>query len=221
MATHSSILAWRIPWTEEPGGPQSMDVRPPYVSLVWLIAVFIIKEVRVPSSTATQSVPLDPRGDRGLCHMKACSLTRSVTWRSAPSHGGRFQWAVISSVCFYKAFGFSTRGLLPPEKPTALHLRAHRSAHTHMCVHTRWYTLLHATRWCMYAHLNPYWSAPLPTLSHTHTLTHTWLLNPCGNESPVSRHTMILALTQLSKGKRKASVYKVDWRNVCCIFLIF
>ena len=24
MATHSSILAWRIPWTEEPGGQQSM-----------------------------------------------------------------------------------------------------------------------------------------------------------------------------------------------------
>ena len=24
MATHSSILAWRIPWTEEPGGLLSM-----------------------------------------------------------------------------------------------------------------------------------------------------------------------------------------------------
>ena len=24
MATHSSILAWKIPWTEEPGGQQSM-----------------------------------------------------------------------------------------------------------------------------------------------------------------------------------------------------
>ena len=24
MATHSRILAWRIPWTEEPGGPQLM-----------------------------------------------------------------------------------------------------------------------------------------------------------------------------------------------------
>ena len=24
MATHSSILAWTIPWTEEPGGLQSM-----------------------------------------------------------------------------------------------------------------------------------------------------------------------------------------------------
>ena len=23
MATHSSILAWRIPWTEEPGGLQA------------------------------------------------------------------------------------------------------------------------------------------------------------------------------------------------------
>ena len=27
MATHSSILAWRIPWTEEPGGLQSMEVQ--------------------------------------------------------------------------------------------------------------------------------------------------------------------------------------------------
>ena len=25
-ATHSSILAWKIPWTEEPGGLQSMGV---------------------------------------------------------------------------------------------------------------------------------------------------------------------------------------------------
>ena len=24
MASHSSFLAWRIPWTEEPGGLQSM-----------------------------------------------------------------------------------------------------------------------------------------------------------------------------------------------------
>ena len=26
MATHSSILAYRVPWTEEPGGLQSMGV---------------------------------------------------------------------------------------------------------------------------------------------------------------------------------------------------
>ena len=27
MATHSSILAWRIPWTEEPGGLQSRGLQ--------------------------------------------------------------------------------------------------------------------------------------------------------------------------------------------------
>ena len=29
MATHSSILAWRIPWTEEPGRLQSMGSQSP------------------------------------------------------------------------------------------------------------------------------------------------------------------------------------------------
>ena len=27
MATHSSILAWRIPWSEKPGGLQSVGLR--------------------------------------------------------------------------------------------------------------------------------------------------------------------------------------------------
>ena len=27
MATHSSILAWKIPWTEEPGGLQSLGLQ--------------------------------------------------------------------------------------------------------------------------------------------------------------------------------------------------
>ena len=26
MVTHSSVLAWRIPWTEEPGGLQSVGL---------------------------------------------------------------------------------------------------------------------------------------------------------------------------------------------------
>ena len=29
LATPSSILAWRIPWTEEPGGLQPMDLKEP------------------------------------------------------------------------------------------------------------------------------------------------------------------------------------------------
>ena len=27
MVTHSSILAWRIPWTEEPGGLESVGLQ--------------------------------------------------------------------------------------------------------------------------------------------------------------------------------------------------
>ena len=27
MATHSTVLAWEIPWTEEPGGVQSMGLQ--------------------------------------------------------------------------------------------------------------------------------------------------------------------------------------------------
>ena len=33
MAPHSSILAWEIPWTEEPDGLQSMDLQK---SQTWL-----------------------------------------------------------------------------------------------------------------------------------------------------------------------------------------
>ena len=34
MATHSSVLAWEIPWTEEPGGLQSMGSRKSQQDLV-------------------------------------------------------------------------------------------------------------------------------------------------------------------------------------------
>ena len=41
MATHSSIITWRIPWTEEPGGLQSVQIRTQLKQLS--IAVFSIK----------------------------------------------------------------------------------------------------------------------------------------------------------------------------------
>ena len=33
MATYSSILGWRIPWTEEPGGLQSMGLQKSWTRL--------------------------------------------------------------------------------------------------------------------------------------------------------------------------------------------
>ena len=48
MATHSNILAWRIPWTEEPGGLQSMglqrvgdDFHLCYILVLWLQARYL------------------------------------------------------------------------------------------------------------------------------------------------------------------------------------
>ena len=45
MATHSSILAWRIPWTEEPGGLQFMGLQRvgqelKRLSMQWLLSLF-------------------------------------------------------------------------------------------------------------------------------------------------------------------------------------
>ena len=34
MTTHSSILAWRIPWIEEPGGLQSLGVTKSQTQLI-------------------------------------------------------------------------------------------------------------------------------------------------------------------------------------------
>ena len=35
MAIHSSILAWEIPWTEEPGGLQSMGLQKSWTWISW------------------------------------------------------------------------------------------------------------------------------------------------------------------------------------------
>ena len=43
MATHSNILAWRLPWTEEPGGLQSMGsqrIRHDWVTVCLVIPFF-------------------------------------------------------------------------------------------------------------------------------------------------------------------------------------
>ena len=58
MTTHSSVLAWRIPWTEEPGGLQSVGsqrVRPSWVTNTlkfWATAWFVQnREIRAFAKT--------------------------------------------------------------------------------------------------------------------------------------------------------------------------
>ena len=46
MATHSNILAWRIPWTERPGGLQSMGsqkVGHDWATFTFLISLYLYK----------------------------------------------------------------------------------------------------------------------------------------------------------------------------------
>ena len=45
MATHSSILSWRIPWTEEPGGLQSMGSQ--RVGHDWATSLSYVQNVEV------------------------------------------------------------------------------------------------------------------------------------------------------------------------------
>ena len=47
MATHSSILAWEIPWTEEPGRLQSMGSQKGQIQLSNLITTLIWNTVNI------------------------------------------------------------------------------------------------------------------------------------------------------------------------------
>ena len=83
MATHSSILAWRIPWTEEPGGLQSVGsqrVRHNWINLACMhIAVLA-------SVQFSHSVVSDSLRPHGLQHARPpCpSTTLRVYWNSCP-----------------------------------------------------------------------------------------------------------------------------------------
>ena len=57
MPTHSSVLAWKIPWTEEPGGLQSMG------SQSWIQ----LKRLSIPGSPVVKNSPTNARntGDTG------------------------------------------------------------------------------------------------------------------------------------------------------------
>ena len=73
LATHSSILAWRIPWTEEPGGLQSMGLQ----SWTWLkclsthacVCVYLITFIITsPGKPSLQSTVED--GHRWVCGVR-------------------------------------------------------------------------------------------------------------------------------------------------------
>ena len=69
VATHSSIFAWKIPWTEEPGGLQSMrsqTVRRYWAHIQWNLSV----NYRFRSVQFSHSVVSDSLQPHGLQHVR-------------------------------------------------------------------------------------------------------------------------------------------------------
>ena len=64
MATHSSILAWRIPWTEEPDGLQSMGHKKAEMTEVtYHITTTMITLLIIPKKAILLSEMCSPTGD--------------------------------------------------------------------------------------------------------------------------------------------------------------
>ena len=72
MATHSSILAWRIPWTEEPGRLQSMGCKESDTTegLTCSFSRVLSTQTGLPVSSLSSNAPVPPR--------QGASLTLSV-----------------------------------------------------------------------------------------------------------------------------------------------
>ena len=71
MATHSSILAWRIPQTEEPGGLQSMGSQRVRHSLATLLSLFTFMNWRRQWQPTPVFLPGESQGWGSLvgCHL--------------------------------------------------------------------------------------------------------------------------------------------------------
>ena len=82
MATHSSALAWKIPWTGEPGGlqsmgPQSQTRLSDFTSLTSLTSYFITGEG---NGNPLQYSCLKNLMDRGAWRAMVHGVTESRTW---------------------------------------------------------------------------------------------------------------------------------------------
>ena len=103
MATHSSVHAWRIPWTEEPGGLQSMGL---LQSQTWLIDQHSGKHTQI----LLGEIPERENGKRGVrrpqcrseleCRREETSMACQCC--RPPSHlrkVGQRHWEVCKNGC--------------------------------------------------------------------------------------------------------------------------
>ena len=79
MATHSSTLAWTIPWTEEPGGLQSMGSLESDMTEVTSLSLFTFMHWRRKWQPTLVFLPGDSQGRGSLMGCRLWGRTESDT----------------------------------------------------------------------------------------------------------------------------------------------
>ena len=145
MAPHSSIVAWKIPWMEEPGGLQSMGSLRVRHDWVTSLSLSIFMHWRRKWQPTPVFLPGESHGQRSLvgCSPWGCTEldTTEATWQQAYTH-----------------------------THTHLHTHVHTHTFTHTFTHIHIYTLIHTVTHT-YTHIHIYTHAH--THMYTHIYTHT------------------------------------------------
>ena len=101
MAPHSSILAWRIPWTEEPGGLQSMGLLRVEQYWVTSLSLFTFKHWRRTWQPTAVFLPGESQG-QGAWWAAVDGVAQSQTWLkrlSSRSSSRHDRWLYQFCVC--------------------------------------------------------------------------------------------------------------------------
>ena len=107
MAPHSSTLAWKIPWTEEPGGLQSMgSLR---VAHDWATSLsFSLSCIGEGNGNPLQCSCLENPRDGGAWSAAVYGVAQSWTWLRQLSSGSSKQQIIVANIlnsCLYQQKG--------------------------------------------------------------------------------------------------------------------
>ena len=113
MTTHSSTLAWKIPWTEEPGRLQSMGSQ--RVHWATSLSLFTFLHWRRKWQPTPVFLPGESQGRGSLVSCRPWGHTESsmgshrvgLKWRSSSSSSSSFLLFISMLPCIYSIFVFN------------------------------------------------------------------------------------------------------------------
>ena len=123
MATHSSILVWRIPWTEEPGRLRSMKSQRVMTEWLWLSFHFALEDFITRSRFIVSFLPLLNVGclSQRLCLLwewiKLGKLTANLLfnerkWNLGTSQKSSTRQKILKHQCFLHISGYTAISLI-------------------------------------------------------------------------------------------------------------